>query len=106
MDLKSQMASVSESKVIDNTYTSFTHVDPAKDQWGLLSYVMLLQQFLLAVGIFTGRKHREFCATFVLFCAVYAEFCTMLLVADFDIIPCAHCCILLGLNVPYEFSRS
>ena len=35
--------------------------------------------------IFTGLKHREFCATFVLFCAVYAELCAMLLVADSDI---------------------
>ena len=37
-------------------------------------------------GIFTGLKHREFDATFVLFDALYAEFCAMLLVEDSDII--------------------
>jgi len=54
--------------------------------------------------IFTGLKHRKFYATFVLFCAVYAELCAMLLVADSDIIPCVHCGILVGLSVSKQFS--
>jgi len=33
-------------------------------------------------GIFTGVKHREFCATFVLVCAIYAEFCATPLMGD------------------------
>jgi len=32
--------------------------------------------------MFKYLKHCEFFATFVLFCAVYAELCAMLLVAD------------------------
>jgi len=66
---------------------------------GILAGLSVPKEFSRA-----GRKHREFCATFVLFCAVYAELCAMLLVADSDIMPCVHCGILAGLSVSKEFS--
>jgi len=56
-----------------------------------------LRQLSLPPTAFKGKTTPEFCATFVLFCAVYAEFCAMLFVADSDIMPCVHCCILVGL---------
>ena len=57
-------------------------------------------------GIFTGRKHREFCATFVLFCAVYAEFCATLLGADSDIMPSVHLAFLWVSVFPRNFQVS
>jgi len=36
-------------------------------------------------GIFNDLKHCEICATFVLFCAVYAEFCATPLMGDSDL---------------------
>jgi len=76
--------------------------------WEILTYAMCTPwhscRSKCSEGIFTGLKHREFCATFVLFCAVYTELCAMLVVADSDIMPCVHCCILVGLSVPKQFS--
>ena len=78
--------------------------------WEILTYAMCTPWHSggskCSQGIFTGLKHREFCATFVLFCAVYAELCAILVVADSDIMPYVQCCILAGLSVPKEFQVS
>jgi len=88
-------------------FVPYTPILVPRPLWEILTYAMCTPWHSggsrCSQGIFTGLKHREFWATFVLFCAVYAEFCAMFLVADSDIMPCVHCCILVGLSVPKEF---
>jgi len=62
--------------------------------------------FLISHKIFTDLKHCEFCATFVLFCAAYAEFYATPLMADNDTcdMSCAHCGILAHLSASNGFS--
>jgi len=65
-----------------------------------------LRYVSLPIKAFKEKTTPEICATFVLFCAAYAEFYATPLMADNDTcdMSCVHCGILAHLSAPNGFS--